>query len=179
MTCVAEPSAKLGLRLRPPRLDEEAAFRAAQATMDAEGWPFAFDVGPDTRWSDFLRRLDRQRCGLDLPDGWVPTTYLIADVGGQIVGRTSIRHELNEFLAREGGHIGYAVLPEHRRRGHATEILRQSLTVARAVGIDRVLITCDDTNTGSIKVIEACGGRLESLIEPATGGIPKRRYWID
>ena len=64
-------------------------------------------------------------------DGHVPSTFLVADVGGVIVGRTSIRHELNEFLAREGGHIGYGVLAEHRRRGYATEILRHSLVVAR------------------------------------------------
>ena len=43
-----------------------------------------------------------------MPDGLVPATFLVADVDGVLVGRTSIRHELDEFLAREGGHIGYA-----------------------------------------------------------------------
>ena len=64
--------------------------------------------------------------------------------------------------AHEGGHIGYAVRPAHRRRGYATEILRQSLIVARAVGVDGVLVTCDDDNVGSAAVIERCGGVLES-----------------
>jgi predicted acetyltransferase len=99
-------------------------------------------------------------------------------VGGQIVGRTSIRHELNEFLARFGGHIGYGVLDAHRRRGHATEILRQSLVIARARGVDRVLVTCDDDNVGSATVIERCGGVFESVVE-GLDGIPIRRYWID
>jgi predicted acetyltransferase len=67
------------------------------------------------------------------------------------------------------------VLPGFRRRGYATEILRQALVVARAVGIDRALLYCDDDNTGSAAVIEACGGKLEAV----TGSPPLRRYWID
>ena len=66
--------------------------------------------------------------------------------------------------ASQGGHIGYAVRPAHRRRGYATEILRQSLIIARAVGVDRVLVTCDDTNVGSSAVIEACGGVLDDVV---------------
>jgi predicted acetyltransferase len=99
-------------------------------------------------------------------------------VAGQIVGRASIRHELNERLLVEGGHIGYAVLQEHRRRGYATEILRQSLLVARALGVERVLITCDDDNAGSAAVIERCGGVFHSMSK-ADDGHAVRRYWID
>jgi len=79
---------------------------------------------------------------------------------------------------QEGGHIGYGVLREHRRRGYATEILRQSLVVARAEGVDRVLVTCADDNVASVRVIERCGGVLESVID----GIQHartRRYWIE
>jgi predicted acetyltransferase len=72
----------------------------------------------------------------------------------------------------------YCVLPRHRRRGYATAILRQSLLIARATGVERVLVTCDDGNVGSATVIEACGGKLDSVIRTAPEAPPTRRYWI-
>jgi predicted acetyltransferase len=60
----------------------------------------------------------------------VPATFLVAEVDRALVGRVSIRHELNAFLADVGGHIGYGVRPRYRGRGFATEILRQALVIA-------------------------------------------------
>ncbi len=145
--------------------------------MVADNFTFGLGFEPGMPWSAYLKTLDEQRAGVSLPAGRVPATFLVADVAGEIVGRSSIRHALNEFLEREGGHIGYGVLPGHRRRGYATEILWQSLIIARASGVDRVLVTCDDDNIGSIAVIEACGGQLDSVI--ASQASPIRRYWID
>jgi predicted acetyltransferase len=151
---------------------------AAHRSMAGEQFTFGLGYSDGMSWSKYLDELELHRRGVDLPSGLVPATFLVADVTGQIVGRTSIRHDLNEFLVREGGHIGYGVVAEHRRRGYATEILRQSLIIARALGIDRVLVTCDEDNVGSATVIERCGGVLESLVDSDTG-IAKRRYWID
>jgi predicted acetyltransferase len=146
--------------------------------MAADDFNFGLGLEPGMRWGAYLKMLERYRAGLGLPVGLVPATFLVADVDGEIVGRTSIRHTLNEFLRREGGHVGYGVLPAHRRRGYATEILRQSLVVIRATGVDRVLVTCDDDNVGSAAVIEACGGRLDSVIEVPGQAGRIRRYWI-
>jgi len=104
-----------------------------------------------------------------VPPGRVPATFLLAEVDGAIVGRVSIRHELNDYLERFGGHIGYAVRPAHRRRGYGRAILRQSLDVARSVGLSRVLLTCDDTNAASVRIIESCGGLLEDVVAADEG----------
>jgi len=167
------------LRLRPLRPGDEAAFRAGHEQMAAEGFVFGFLLEPETPWDEYLRTQADWRCGQNLPDGWVPNTFLVADVGGQLVGRVSIRHELTDFLREEGGHIGYGVLPPFRRRGYATEILRHALVIARSVGVDRVLVTCDDDNVGSIRTIEACGGKLDSVRPAEPASVALRRYWID
>ena len=95
------------------------------------------------------------------------------------MSRVSIRHSLNAYLAEVGGHIGYAVRPGFRRRGYPTAILRRSLVVASSIGLKRVLVTCDDGNVGSAKVIENCGGLLENVAPGRDGSVPKRRYWVE
>ena len=162
------------LTLRAPGPGDEDVARAAQAELQADGFNFGF-LAPGERWPEYLARLERDRLGLDLPPGRVPATFLYADVDGQVVGRASVRYALTDELLRLGGHIGYGVRPAFRRRGYATEILRQSLRVARAAGVGRVLVTCDDDNPGSIAVIERCGGRRDPGW-PGGGGT--RRYWI-
>jgi len=166
----------MSLRLRLPLASDESEVLAAQSELKDEDFTFAF-LKRGQSFAEFVQMVDNHRHGRALDHGWVESTWLLAVVDGAVVGRSSIRFELNASLLVEGGHIGYAVRPNHRRRGHATEILRQSLVVARAGGVERALVTCDDGNVGSWKAIEANGGVLENIVE--VDGAPLRRYWID
>jgi predicted acetyltransferase len=105
------------------------------------------------------------------PGGYVPDTELWWVEGDEFLGRIGIRHRLTPMLLEMGGHIGYDVRPSARRRGHATEMLRQALRVANELGIDPALITCDFDNVGSRTVIERNGGVLE---DERNG---KLRFW--
>ncbi|GAA1164248.1 GNAT family N-acetyltransferase [Ornithinimicrobium humiphilum] len=166
----------MSLVLRPPTVDDEEPLRALHAELLPEGFEVLLAEGT---WSEILAQVRREAEGTDLPEGRVPADFLVAEVDGEIVGRVSIRHRLTPFLLAEGGHVGYAVAPAHRRRGHATEMLRQSVARLAALGVDRVLVTCDDDNLASARTIEANGGVLEDVVPTGPGRPAKRRYWID
>ena len=169
------------LTLRWPREDEEEEFLRAHRATSPEVPSFLHHYTEGMSFGRYLEVLAEQEQGIDLPSAHVPETFLFAFVGSRIVGRTSIRHSLNEYLERMGGHIGYVVVPEFRRQGYATVILQLSLQIAREKcgGVSRVLVTCDDDNVGSIRTIEKNGGILENVVSGQGLDKPKRRYWID
>ena len=166
------------LILRPFGPADEAPALAAATEFNGTGFDFlTVDFDPRMPWEQWTALMERYRRGIDLPEHRVRGAFLAADVDGQLVGRASIRFELNEFLATRGGHIGYGVIPAFRRRGYATAILNESIKIARSEGVGALLLTCDDDNVESASVIERCGGVLES-ITLADDGTAFRRYWI-
>jgi predicted acetyltransferase len=105
------------------------------------------------------------------------TFWLIGD--NEFIGRVSVRHALNESLMQFGGNIGYEIRPSRRRRGYGKLILRLGLEKAKEIGLTRALVTCDDTNIGSAKIIEYNGGKLENIVLLAGRDVATRRYWIE
>ena len=169
----------MDLVLRVPKVSEEAEFLRAHHATSPSVRNFLHHYEEGMSFRRYLEVLAERERGENLPVNHVPSTFLFAFAGPSIVGRVAIRHSLNPYLERVGGHIGYVVVPEYRRQGYATAILRQSLQIARQkLGLTRVLVTCDDDNVGSIKTIEKNGGVLESIVNDSDGDTAKRRYWI-
>ena len=168
------------LELRPLRVDDEGSFLAALAEFRKEQppWDFALGYTEGETFAQYVRKQEDWSRGERLPTGYVRSGFYVGVVEGEVVGRVSIRFELNEFLSKLGGHVGYGVRPSRRRRGYATRMLQLSMPICRAHGIERALVICDVDNVGSQSVIEHCGGVFESITDDPSLPIQRRRYWI-
>lgn len=167
--------------LRPLSEADEAAFFEGLKTLEDEdlSW-YTFTWNPELSYAQVLERLRKDYLGVDLQPGRVAASMLYGFVDAQIVGRVSIRHSLNDFLLQRGGHLGYWVAPRFRRRGYAMQMFRQGLDYCRqTLGMSRLLITCEDSNTPSIRMIEAVAARLENKVEDPDKAVLVRRYWLE
>lgn len=165
------------LSLIKPNLKYQDSYQSYIKELgDAERYPFPLDFDH----SDFAAMLDRINDfeqGENLPKGYVPssTYWLIQD--DELIGVANLRHELNESLKTAGGHIGLGIRPSHRGQGLSIQLLNMTLEKAKKKGINPVHIHCYQENTVSARLIEACGGELDSEVDE--GGVVVQRYLID
>lgn len=141
------------------------------------GMSDAYDLDSRAGFADWVELL-RRRSDTSVPadPGFVHATYWWMVEDDDYLGAITLRHELNDFLLDAGGHIGYSVRPSARRRGLASWALAEVLVRAREIGLDRVLVTCDDDNVASARTIERHAGVLEDVRDNSLGRT--RRYWI-
>ncbi|TFB21744.1 GNAT family N-acetyltransferase [Filobacillus milosensis] len=168
------------VRLTKPRLELEQQFYEYM-----EEWAhYKEKVVPTilrnagNSYPDFVQNVQKASEGQVL-EGWVAnSTYFLIDENNNILGSCNLRHDLNQKLLEIGGHCGYGVRPTERGKGYATEILKQSLDILRGIGIKRALITCNDDNIASRKVIlNNDGVQDESFTEEDDTIV--NRFWIN
>ncbi len=181
MTMVlSRPRALMNLHLVPPAERHRETFLRALGEFQREGLPWWIGGDLDLAERDFAAFVEVKLADASRrTETLVPKTHLWALADEDLVGRILIHHELNDARRASGGHVGYDTVPSFRGRGVATEMLRQALPVARALGLREVLLTCDDTNAASIRVIEINGGVLRETKVLDANRPPKRYYWID
>ena len=129
-------------------------------------------------FAGYVQLLQNQKDGIGLQEGHVPQTTLWSVENDEMIGVIHIRHSLTPTLEKIGGHIGYQIRPSRRRKGYGTRQLTLALEVVRAWGWEKVLITCNDDNTGSARIIESNGGELWDVMEVEGEPRPIRRYWV-
>ena len=147
-----------------------------EGSMDGCGSLRRFETTQE--WLDQVEALKRPET---TPPQLVPSTQYIyvREADNKVVGVIQIRHCFNEFLEKYAGHIGYSVCQTERRKSYATQLVTLGLPECKALGIDRVLISCVQGNEGSKRTILHNGGVYESTVFEPKEGVYLERYWID
>ncbi|WP_051540022.1 GNAT family N-acetyltransferase [Clostridium ihumii] len=139
---------------------------------------YAFD---DARSYDIFLKYDNYKNEKNLKPNRVGANYfwLVDDEKEFFIGEISIRHKLTDELLKYGGHIGYGIRYSEWNKGYGTFMLKLALEQAKIMGISKVLITCDDDNFSSAKIMEKNHMELQDKIGNIIDGqkVITRRYW--
>ena len=156
--------------------DYRREFLESGDSMDGTGPMRRIESGRD--WLAHVRSYESPDT---LPAGKVLATQylLVRESDGKLLGMLQLRHYLNDYLARIAGHIGYSVRPSERRRGYARRMLAMALDEARALGLERVMISCSVDNEASRRTILANGGVFHSTVWDEDDEEMLERYWIE
>jgi predicted acetyltransferase len=168
--------------IRPSRKYQRsflAALEEVRRQSPKQRGSFHFDLNINSgNFHEYLKKRRDEARGVNLKRGRVQQTKFWLVDKGEYIGQLNLRHRLNASLRKIGGHIGYWIRPSQRRRGYGKKILALGLKEAKKLGIKNALLTCDNDNIGSIKIIEASGGVFKNEIIHNKKEKPKRRYWI-
>ena len=159
--------------------NDEMAFLAGLKAWEGEerDWHSFVWTEQMTHEAHLRRLLDDFR-GVSLSSGRVPHTMLYGFLDGVIVGRCSVRHELNDFLRGFGGHLGYAVAPPFRGKGFGSQLFSAGRTHLKSLGVLRAFMTCGHDNRPSRKMIEDAGGIFQDEVVDPSDQRLTRRYWV-
>lgn len=157
----------------------QVSFLKALQEFQAEGRDLEIPLEEvAANFGNFVQRLREQADPAKLKTGWVPHWYFWLIDDDEYIGRLILRCELNEHLLQIGGHMGYQIRPSCRRQGYGRLILKYGLERAKTFGLAKVLLTCDEDNLSSRRIIESHAGMLENIIEVEQWPAKVCRYWI-
>ena len=133
-------------------------------SKDTDSFAGCFNLGNYLSVEEWIRDITLLETAETCPKDKVPSNvYLAVRLSdNKLVGIIDFRHHIDHpILGLWGGHIGYSVRPDERRKGYGKEMLKQTLQNCKKHGLSKVMITCDCDNIASEKTIIANGGVFE------------------
>jgi len=145
-------------RLRPLRKDDEKSFLDFfQAVPEAERMFIKHRVTEPQVIRDWCQNID---LGRNLP--------ILAHMSGKIVGDATLHQQLGGWK-RHVGRISVLVLPQYRGRGLARALVSEIVSIARAVGLEKVEAEFIGEQDAAIKMFALLGFsnlvRLEGYVK--------------
>ncbi len=172
MMKLAKPSEKYKKSfLEAVQAHKESGEKDGHLNLHSYEW---FDENFESMVQTFLDESE----GKNLSDDRVPSTEFWIVDGDQWLGRFSLRHKLNAKLERYGGHLGYYLIPSARKKGIGTWAFSEVLKEARKLGIEKIMVSCDESNIGSQKLIKKFGGTLQDITTIPENDGPLMRWWV-
>lgn len=171
------------MKLIKPTLEHEAVLKAYIQDMiqNNDSCHGCGSIEDYERYEDWLKHIESYAVKALIPKDskYVEgSQYFLWDEDNQqVVGMVNIRHELNAYLLKFGGHIGYSIRPSYRNKGYAKLQLNMALDILKQKGVERALVTCNADNIASMKTILACGG-VEDTPNVEPDGTVIKRFWI-
>lgn len=147
--------------LKPSALLKEAAIDYRQEHFDAGEYVIngsgLFDKIAD--YDEWLEQVIANSCANTVSPNWVltDTFFAVRSSDNKIIGIIDLRYQLNEFL-KDLGNCGYSVRPSERKKGYATEMLKQVCQKAKKYGLAELKLSVEKDNISSIRTIQKNGG---------------------
>ena len=164
--------------LTSPGLEYEQSYGAYIVELsDEERYPFPLDL-PHKDFPALLSRLNDFAKGVNIPEGFVPSsTYWLVE-HGELLGVSNLRHHLNDRIRNSGGHIGLGIRPSYRGRGLGHLLMALTIQEARRKGIGEIYLHCHKNNEASTRMIISNGGVLESELKGVEAADTVQRYVV-
>jgi len=150
------------LYLVRPSKEYQKSFEAYVLAYKEAGDDFYFNIYKKAleNYDEYIKELHNNSEGIDIPEGWVPSSTFWLINNDEVVGVTRVRHQ----EVGQCGHIGCDISPNHRGKGYGTEMLKLALKEASKLGIKDAVATCNLDNIASKTMMEKNGGKLLGMV---------------
>lgn len=138
--------------------------------------------GEYNQWKDtIILDYENSEKGINLPEGFVPSTTLWLCDGTEYLGTVNIRHRLTPALENFGGHVGVFLRTSARGKGLGRVISDLAVRETKKMLNDKpILITCLKRNTRAVESVRRYNIiKEETEVTEADGNVEEVvRFWL-